>query len=232
LRVSTRLVSSKYLRPHPRPYRRRLFEAAVKPVLPEEMPACRSMKEWREAWERKWNDYEEIELALASKVLNELKQKNYRVLALCQLQSVPDRSLWLTRNRWRMKGLDLYKYDGRTMIKVFENTPLSTLNVAIVDDFSCFLMAKHPEAIKTIIQETRNIAWITPLMMCVDSRLLSIDEAISIGAMSNLNEIPTETCNILARIPVDMVNALEYHARLLCSNLDSIAKLRQNEENA
>ncbi|KAK6042773.1 hypothetical protein COOONC_19723 [Cooperia oncophora] len=38
--TATRSVSSKYPKPVPRPYRRRLFEAAVAPVLPEKINVC------------------------------------------------------------------------------------------------------------------------------------------------------------------------------------------------
>lgn len=35
--VMRRNVSTKYLRPHPRPYRRRLYEKALEPILPSEL---------------------------------------------------------------------------------------------------------------------------------------------------------------------------------------------------
>lgn len=41
--VSQRYVSSNFIRPHPRPYRRRLFEQTLAPILPKEME-----KEWKE----------------------------------------------------------------------------------------------------------------------------------------------------------------------------------------
>ncbi|ETN85038.1 hypothetical protein NECAME_06585 [Necator americanus] len=37
---SARYVSSKYPRPTPRNYKRRLYEAAVAPVLPEKLKVC------------------------------------------------------------------------------------------------------------------------------------------------------------------------------------------------
>lgn len=43
--VSARSVSSKYTRPQPRQYRRRLFEAAVKPILPEKIQTCGTWKD-------------------------------------------------------------------------------------------------------------------------------------------------------------------------------------------
>lgn len=45
LRLIVRSVSSKYPRPHPRSHQRRLFEAAVKPILPDELPTCGTWKE-------------------------------------------------------------------------------------------------------------------------------------------------------------------------------------------
>jgi hypothetical protein len=45
LHYATRAISSKYPKPHPRPYLRRLFEAAVKPVMPPKVISCGMWKE-------------------------------------------------------------------------------------------------------------------------------------------------------------------------------------------
>ncbi|KAI6172058.1 hypothetical protein M3Y98_00931300 [Aphelenchoides besseyi] len=46
---NVRYVSSKYIKPHPRSYKRRLFEAAVAPVLPPKIANCVSRLAQKEA---------------------------------------------------------------------------------------------------------------------------------------------------------------------------------------
>uniref|UniRef100_A0A0M3HTA4 Uncharacterized protein n=1 Tax=Ascaris lumbricoides TaxID=6252 RepID=A0A0M3HTA4_ASCLU len=50
--ISVRSVSSKYIRPHPRPYKRRWYEAAVAPVMPESRRTCPSMVELKQKYEK------------------------------------------------------------------------------------------------------------------------------------------------------------------------------------
>lgn len=97
-RFSIRFVSSKYIKPHPRSYRRRLYEAAVAPVLPETPKQC-NLAEVLERLNRQETDYAEIELAEVKEIRRWIKEHKFRIMVVCQFLSVNGRTLWLARNQ-------------------------------------------------------------------------------------------------------------------------------------
>ena len=96
--LSLRCVSSKYIRPHPRSYRRRLYEAAVAPVLPETPRQC-NIADVLDKLHRQHNDCADIELAEVKEIKRWVKEHQFRVMVVCQYLSVNGRTLWLARNQ-------------------------------------------------------------------------------------------------------------------------------------
>ncbi|KHJ84006.1 hypothetical protein OESDEN_16284, partial [Oesophagostomum dentatum] len=154
---STRFVSSKYPRPTPRPYKRRLYEAAVAPVLPSRLGVCTHNFTKKEGIE-----YDPVELALCKVVKKWMTSEEYRVMAICQFLPVGGRTLWLTKNQLRLKGLEFRNYGNKIMRKTFEGTPLSSLDPVLVG-FNALLMGKDLNALKTIHAETKKLTWLVPL---------------------------------------------------------------------
>ncbi|EYC11844.1 hypothetical protein Y032_0049g1807 [Ancylostoma ceylanicum] len=113
---SARYVSSKYPRPTPRPYRRRLYEAAVAPVLPQKLGVCTNnlVKSGKQ-------EYDPVELALCRVVKKWMTSEEYRVMAICQFLPVAGRTLWLSKNQLRLKGVEFRSYGNRILRKTFED---------------------------------------------------------------------------------------------------------------
>ncbi|KAK5979021.1 Mitochondrial Ribosomal Protein Large [Trichostrongylus colubriformis] len=213
-----RSVSSKYPRPKPRPYRRRLFEAAVAPVLPEKLSVC-TPKVFNRGGEA---EYDEVELALCRLVKKWMISQEFRVLAVCQFLPVPGRTLWLTKNQLRMKGLEFRSYGNRIMRKVFEGTPLSALNPVLVET-NAMLFGKDLSVIKTINDEAEKINWLFPLACVADSRILSMEEVKQISKVGSLNDHRVETVQILTSQIGQLPQTLDSPSLQLTSALDQIA---------
>ncbi|KJH47893.1 hypothetical protein DICVIV_06021 [Dictyocaulus viviparus] len=180
---SFRFVSSKYTKPFPRPFRRRLFEAAVAPVLPRKIKVC-SPKDPNAI---KTVEYDEVELALAQHVKKWMVSEEFRVMAVCQFLPVTGRTLWFAKNQLRMKGLEFRTYGNRIMRKVFEGTPLTAVNNVLVG-YNAFLFGKDLQALKTIKDESEKLSWIVPLVCFADSRLLSMEEVTRFSQVRSLDD--------------------------------------------
>ncbi|KIH53671.1 hypothetical protein ANCDUO_16195 [Ancylostoma duodenale] len=115
---SARFVSSKYPRPTPRHYKRRLYEAAVAPVLPQKLGVC--TKNLAKSGEL---EYDPVELALCRIVKKWMISEEYRVMAICQFLPVAGRTLL------RLKGVEFRSYGNRIMKKTFEEIILSSLEL-------------------------------------------------------------------------------------------------------
>uniref|UniRef100_A0A1I7YRH4 Large ribosomal subunit protein uL10m n=1 Tax=Steinernema glaseri TaxID=37863 RepID=A0A1I7YRH4_9BILA len=218
-----RSVSSKYTRDHPRPYKRRLFEAAVEPVLPVASKTCPSMLELALTNKQRKDEYADIELALAEKVKTWIRDEKYTVTAVCQFLPVAGRTLWLTRNQLRLKGLEFRNYGNRIMRKVFEGTPLSTLDATLIGS-NCFLFAKDVSGIKTIVDETNRLNWIIPLAVTVGHRIISIEEANKLAKLQSLEDVRAETAQILDRIPHQLVQSLDSQSHTLVGSLQQYSQ--------
>ncbi|KAK0395153.1 hypothetical protein QR680_001142 [Steinernema hermaphroditum] len=220
---SSRSVSSKYTRDHPRPYKRRLFEAAVEPVLPPASNTCPSLLELALTNKQQREEYVDIELALARKVKTWIRDEEFNVIAVCQFLPVAGRTLWLSKNQLRLKGLEFRNYGNRIMRKVFEDTPLSTLDVTLTGS-NCFLFAKDISAIKTIIDETNKLNWIIPMAVTVGHRIISIDEASKLAKLNSLEDVRAETAQILDRIPHQLVQSLDSQSHTLVGSLEQYSQ--------
>ena len=96
--TTVRAVSSKYVKPHPRSYRRRLYEAAVAPVMPKEQKSC-NLAQFIEQVQKEFHEYADIEIAEVKEIKRWIKENEFRSMAVCQFLSVSGKNLWLARNQ-------------------------------------------------------------------------------------------------------------------------------------
>ncbi|WKX95066.1 hypothetical protein Q1695_011931 [Nippostrongylus brasiliensis] len=216
--IASRCVSSKYPRPTPRPFRRRWFEAAVAPVLPEKLTVCAP----RISRVGEEQPYDDVELALSRLVKKWMASEEFRVMAVCQFLPVAGRTLWLTKNQLRLKGLEFRSYGNRIMRKVFEGTPISALNPVIVE-CNGFLFGKDISALKTITEETEKINWLYPLVCMVDSRIIAMDEVRWFTKVASLEDHRAETVQILSSQLGALPQTLGSPAQQLTYGLDQIS---------
>ncbi|KAI6194240.1 hypothetical protein M3Y96_01104000 [Aphelenchoides besseyi] len=219
---NVRYVSSKYIKPHPRSYKRRLFEAAVAPVLPPKIANCVSRLAQKEARKKEMEEYMPIELALVKKIRSWIEEEKFRVMAVCQLQPVSNRTLHFARNQFRMKGVEYGGYDGRIMCKVFENTPFQSLKPLFCSRGMCILYGYELESVKTIVDETAKLSYIVPLAYTVDSRILSMNEAKHLASLANVKDLRAQTVQILQSLPAQLTQTLAHNSQDLVSSLSRI----------
>uniref|UniRef100_A0A0K0FID4 Large ribosomal subunit protein uL10m n=1 Tax=Strongyloides venezuelensis TaxID=75913 RepID=A0A0K0FID4_STRVS len=217
-----RNVSSKYIRPHPRPYKRRLFEAAVAPVLPKEEKRCPSLKEHKEMIKLSYDEYSIIDLALASKVKKWVIDEEFKVMAFCQYLPVQGRTKHLQTNQLRLKGIQVKTYSNKIMKKVFENTPLQSINV-ILHGSNCIFYTKDITQLSTLVSEIKKINWAVPLAYSIDDRILSVDECESLAKLPSLDCVKGETVKIIERISNDLVGSISHHSDSLANILAEIS---------
>ncbi|PIO69194.1 hypothetical protein TELCIR_08995 [Teladorsagia circumcincta] len=215
---ASRSVSSKYPKPTPRPYRRRLFEAAVAPVLPEKLKVC-TPPVFRRGVEL---EYDEVELALSRLVKKWIISEEFNVLGVCQYLPVPGRTLWLTKNQLRLKGLEFRSYGNRIMRKVFEGTPLSALNPVLVQT-NAMLFGKDLSALKTINDEAEKISWLVPLACVANGRIMSMEEVKQFSKVASLADHRVETVQILSSQLGQLSQTLDSQSYQLTSALDQLA---------
>ncbi|GMT14265.1 hypothetical protein PFISCL1PPCAC_5562, partial [Pristionchus fissidentatus] len=218
--LSARAVSSKYPKPKPRHYRRRLFEAAVAPVMPKTIKQCTPPLQIHQnnvAYDKSYSDYE---VALADLVRDYLKNEEFRVMAVCQFTSVPGRTLHFAKNQLRLKDIEFRNYGNKIMKKVFEGSPLSSLSPVFVGS-NAILLGKTPESLVTISKECNKLNWIVPMVYVLDSRIVSSTEVEKLAALPALNCLYGETVQILNQqigalpqsldsIPHSLINSLSH----------------------
>ncbi|VDK42726.1 unnamed protein product [Anisakis simplex] len=183
LKTSVRLVSRKYIRPHPRPYKRRWFEAAVAPVMPASRRLCPSVVEMKQQFERERNEVIFISYL-------------YFVIMISIHQLL------------RLKGLEFRNYGNRIMQKAFEATPLETLNVLLIGS-NCMLFGKNMQSLRTIVQECDKLAWIEPLAVVYDSKILSMQEVRELCMKKTFEENRSEAVNTFDGILMETSQLLD-----------------------
>ncbi|CAD5211660.1 unnamed protein product [Bursaphelenchus okinawaensis] len=223
--VQSRHVSSKYVKPHPRPFNRRLYEAALKPEMPEQVKeGCISNFEWQRRYEQHLYEYTPIEYALVDKVKEYIREEKFRVFSICQLLSTKQRPLHFTKNALRLKGLEYKTYPSRIMSKVFEGTPFDVLNSLYLDHYSCLLFGRDINAVKTIVTETKKIPYMYPLVITYDDKVLSLEQIEELSTVSDPDQLRAQTVQILQTIPQQLVSTLSHPAQHLTSLLSNIPK--------
>jgi ribosomal protein L10 len=237
--TQVRGVSSKYTRPHPRSYKRRLYEAAVKPVLPETSKPCGlQIDQSRNRHRNQTDDYTPYENALAEKVSKWIAEEQFRVKAVCQALPVPGRTLTFARNQLRLKGLEMRTDGNKIMKKVFEGTPLQTLEM-LYDGNNFFLFGRDEECLKAIVSETAKLYFIVPLGMTynfveitsysvlavtVDDRILSMKHVEELAKFSSFDQLWAQTVQILSQTSTELTQCLDRPARDLTGAVSHLSQ--------
>uniref|UniRef100_A0A8R1I4N5 Large ribosomal subunit protein uL10m n=1 Tax=Caenorhabditis japonica TaxID=281687 RepID=A0A8R1I4N5_CAEJA len=227
--VQVRSVSSKYPRPTPRHFKRRWFEAALKPELPPTVVTCIPPGLVKKEHTEKSREYSDVELALSNLVRNWMVKEEFQVMAVCQFLPVPGRTLWFAKNQLRSKNIEFRSYGNKIMKKVFENTPMSSLDTVFVGS-NAILLAKDVSAIKTILQETDKLNWLEPLALMVKDRIIDMPEARQLAKLTSLEDLRAHTVQILGQQVAQVSISLDTATRHLPSLLDTYTADQQKNE--
>lgn len=164
----------------------------------------------------------EIELALAKKVKDWIIENEFRVMAYCQLLPIQGRTRRLAVNQLRLKELDLKSYSNKVMKKVFENTPLETVN-CLLHGSNCIMFAKDIDKLGLLFNQAKKLNWLQPLAFSVDDRILSYSECEALAKLPSLDCVKGETAQIISRISNDLVNNISHHSNSLANTLAEIS---------
>ncbi|CAD5216161.1 unnamed protein product [Bursaphelenchus xylophilus] len=221
--IQCRFVSSKYLKPHPRPYKRRLFEAVIKPEMPEEItPKCIPYFEFKRRYDEEEGRYTAIELALADKVRKWIIEEKFRVFSICQFLSIKARPLHYIKNQLRVKGLEFKTYEPRIMNKVFEGTAFDVLSPLYLEMNYCLLFGRDITAVKTIVTETNRIPYIFPLAITYDDKILSLRQINELCELTDPEHIRAQTVQLLQTVPSQLTSTLDHPSQNLTFLLSNI----------
>ncbi|CAJ0582106.1 unnamed protein product, partial [Mesorhabditis spiculigera] len=220
LRTAVRQVSSKYQKPKPRSYKRRWFEAAVQPVFPQELKSCTPPALLHQRNVENSRQYMDFEVALAQHVKNWMQREQFRVLVVCQQLPVPGRTLWFAKNQWRLKGIEHKVYGSKIMRKVFEGTPLDSLDIAFAGSTS-YLFGKDFSTLKHVVAETEKLNWIVPLLYFADGKILSAADVKELAQLADLEHVRAQTVSILTQPASSLTNTFDRVARQTTFTLDS-----------
>ncbi|CAI2340872.1 unnamed protein product [Caenorhabditis sp. 36 PRJEB53466] len=226
--VQVRSVSSKYPRPTPRHFKRRWFEAALKPELPPTVSTCIPPGLIKKEHTEKSREYCDVELALSNLVRTWMVKEEFRVLAVCQFLPVPGRTLWFAKNQLRSKNIEFRTYGNKILKKVFENTPMSSLDTVLVGS-NAILLAKDVSAIKAILQETDKLNWLEPLVIMADDRIIDMPEARQLAKLSSLEDLRVHTVQLLGQQVAQVTISLDTATRHLPSLLDAYASSQEKK---
>uniref|UniRef100_A0A1I7UDI6 Large ribosomal subunit protein uL10m n=1 Tax=Caenorhabditis tropicalis TaxID=1561998 RepID=A0A1I7UDI6_9PELO len=224
--VQVRSVSSKYPRPTPRHFKRRVFEAALQPELPPTVSNCIPPGLIKKEHTEKSKEYSDVEIALANLVRDWMVREEFRVLAVCQFLPVPGRTLWFAKNQLKSKGIEFRSYGNKILKKVLENTPMSSLDSVLVGN-NAILLAKDVSSLKTILQETDKLNWIEPLILMVDSRIVDMVQARDLAKLSSMEDLRAHTVQILGQQVAQITISLDSATRHLPSLLDAYASQKK-----
>lgn len=227
--VQVRSVSSKYPRPTPRHFKRRVFEAALQPELPPTVSNCIPPGLIKREHTEKSKEYSDVELALSNLVRDWMVKEEFRVMAICQFLPVPGRTLWFAKNQLRSKNIEFRSYGNKILKKVFEKTPMSSLNTVLVGS-NAILMAKDFSALKTILQETDKLNWLEPLVIMSDNRIVDMVQARELAKLTSMEDLRAHTVQILGQQVAQITISLDTATRHLPSLLDAYASSKQEKQ--
>ncbi|KAE9552264.1 hypothetical protein FO519_004510 [Halicephalobus sp. NKZ332] len=218
--TAVRAVSSKYIKPHPRSYQRRLYEAAVAPVMPKEKQSC-NLAQFIEQIQKEFNEYADIELAEVKEIKRWINENGFRSMAVCQFLSVNGKNLWLAKNQLRLKGLELRPMENRIGKKLFENTAFSQLDPLWVGH-NALIFGHDLESLRTIMSETEKLNFVIPLVLTFDERIFSTKEISELTKLPDLEMLRAQTAQILDQIPVQLTLSLDHHGQELSAILGNL----------
>ncbi|KAL3993830.1 hypothetical protein ACH3XW_19195 [Acanthocheilonema viteae] len=220
-------ASSVSLLRRPRSYRRRLFDAALEPMVPKVQSICPSYKAVIDRIEELKSSYSPYDMALVHHIRGKIKDEGYQVMGICHRLAVKNRTKWLTRNQLRLKGLEFRDYGNRIMKKVVEGTPLQSLSDTIFVATNGQLFGKDISAIKAVITECEKIDWLTPLTVVYGSRILSMSEVKELCKLPSLEDHRVQTVQLLSAPPNELISTLNYHIMDTIGILDSIKSQKE-----
>uniref|UniRef100_A0A0R3S076 Large ribosomal subunit protein uL10m n=1 Tax=Elaeophora elaphi TaxID=1147741 RepID=A0A0R3S076_9BILA len=220
-------ASSNWPLRRPRSYRRRLYDAALEPMVPKVQSVCPSYKGIIDSIEELKSSYSAFDMALVQHIREKIKNEGYQVMGICHRLAVKQRTEWLTRNQLRLKGLEFRDYGNRIMKKVFEGTPLQSLSDTIFVATNAQLFGKDINAIKAVITECEKIDWLTPIAVVYGARILSISEVKELCKLPSLEDHRAQTVQLLSLPPNELISTLNYHIIDITRILDSIKSQKE-----
>uniref|UniRef100_A0A914MU03 Uncharacterized protein n=1 Tax=Meloidogyne incognita TaxID=6306 RepID=A0A914MU03_MELIC len=167
-----RHVSNYYFRPQPRPYKRRVYESALAPILPKQLEE--EIKQLNNPYniyatsspQKEFfgeNEFSLYELALIEKLNKWIKTEGFRLMAICHTNFVKEDVLWLAKNKFRLEGIEFCDYPSKILKKVFENSPYQNLSNFLIDECTCLLFGKEAENISVLFNQCSQYSWIFPI---------------------------------------------------------------------
>uniref|UniRef100_A0A1I7W2I8 TIR domain-containing protein n=1 Tax=Loa loa TaxID=7209 RepID=A0A1I7W2I8_LOALO len=91
-------ASSNWPLRRPRSYRRRLYDAALEPMVPKVQSVCPSYKGVLDSIAKMKSSYSAYDMALVQHIRQTIKNEGYQVMGICHRLAVKQRTEWLTRN--------------------------------------------------------------------------------------------------------------------------------------
>uniref|UniRef100_A0A1I8BGQ1 Large ribosomal subunit protein uL10m n=1 Tax=Meloidogyne hapla TaxID=6305 RepID=A0A1I8BGQ1_MELHA len=240
-----RQVSSYYVRPNPRPYKRRVYEAALAPIIPKELEEefeqlknpyniYATSSPHKEVFSD--NEFSMYELALIEKLNNWIKTEGFRLMAICHTNFVKEEVLWFAKNKFRLEGIEMCDHPSKILKKVFENSPYQNLSNFLIDGCTCLLFGKEAENIGVLFNQCSQYSWIIPIVVTFDEKILSLEQAKEIAEYGTLDNARTQTVLILNNLISQISNSLNSITcqlpRLLDAHLASKEDNKETSENS
>uniref|UniRef100_A0A915EGP7 Large ribosomal subunit protein uL10m n=1 Tax=Ditylenchus dipsaci TaxID=166011 RepID=A0A915EGP7_9BILA len=222
---SCRSVSHNYALPHPRHYRRRIYEAAVAPVFAPDVQEEVDILVENEAFaippsgKQARDSFDQYEKAEVKMIKDWIKFNEFRVLGVCQILHVKGPSFWMAANQFRLNDLHLTKYKLRTVHNLFRGTPFETLSI-LFDEHTSILYGKDINCLKVMVKECSKYNWLTLMAVTCDDRILSMRDVETLCKLHDLEQLRAETTQILSQIQNELVTNLDSTSRQLVKTFE------------
>ncbi|KAI1720278.1 Mitochondrial Ribosomal Protein, Large [Ditylenchus destructor] len=227
----------RFIRPKPRPYRRRLYEEVMKEQFPKELAKEKERLVENDPYvlhpvlPQGPDVYDQYDLAEVEMVKNWIKTEGFRVLGICQVYHVEGRDYWLASNQFRTKGLEIKKFRGKTMRKLFQGTRFDALST-LFDDNTYVLYGKDPETLRQVVIGTDKYNWITLLAATLDDQIIPMNLLGRIVRYKSISELGRDTFQLLQRVPHELLNNLSSPALGFTNTLDHMSREQNTEGEA
>ncbi|KAF7636398.1 hypothetical protein Mgra_00004183 [Meloidogyne graminicola] len=207
--INYRYVSNYHVRPNPRPYKRRVYEAALAPIIPNELE-----QEWKQLKNPyniyatssphkeffNENEFSLYELALIEKVSNWIKTEEFKVMAICHTNFVKEEVIWFAKNKFRLEGIELIDY---------------------------------PKNIANLFNQCSQYNWIFPIVVKFNEEILSLEQTKEIAEYKTLENAQIQTTLILNNFINQFSNSLNniicQFPQLLNAHLEEKNKEKEEE---
>uniref|UniRef100_A0A915N188 Large ribosomal subunit protein uL10m n=1 Tax=Meloidogyne javanica TaxID=6303 RepID=A0A915N188_MELJA len=234
-----RHVSNYYFRPQPRPYKRRVYESALAPILPKQLEE--EIKQLNNPYniyatsspQKEFfgeNEFSLYELALIEKLNKWIKTEGFRLMAICHTNFVKEDVLWLAKNKFRLEGIEFCDYPSKILKKVFENSPYQNLSNFLIDECTCLLFGKEAENISVLFNQCSQYSWIFPIVVTFDEKILSLEQTKEITEYGTLNNARTQTVLLLNNFISQLSNSLNTISCQIPQILDAHLASKENKK--